>query len=233
MSSFEPTASNSAPRIFVPDDAQPRAHGFVSDRAAAGPPQDDGTAAVPEAETTQAVGPPDPAVAEREAYDEGFRAGREALPWREAEQLESTLEALRGAAEAVGNFQRNYLAEHRRLAVELSLTIAERIVGRAVEADPDLLTGLVERAIAGFTETEPLCVKLSERDHAVLEAGSSAGLTRLSESTGLRFESDEALEAGEVRVEGERSQVDARWGELLRRVREELLTALASGVQAS
>ena len=224
MSSFEPQPGGRARSGFVPDDAPPRVGGFQQDGAAE---------PVATGEVSQPCAEPDPEAARREAWDEGFRAGEQSLPWREARQLEGALEALRAAAEAATELRRQYLGEHRRLAVELSLDIAECLLGRAVEADPELLAGRVARAIEAFEDPGSLCVKLSEGDHDAVRAGLGSEWAGSSESPALRFEVDAALLAGEFRLEGERSRVDARWSELLGRVREELLASLRCEVPGS
>jgi len=58
-------------------------------------------------------------------------------------------------------------------------------------------------------------------------------LARLQGATGLRLEVDAELGSGDFRVEGERSRVDGRRDELLRRVRAELLAQLEGGEAAS
>lgn len=230
MSSFEPLANDAAGFGFVPDEERPAAGDFVRDGAAPTPEE---VEAAETPEPPEVESPVDPAVALQASYDEGYRAGSEALPWSEARQLEGALQALDGAARALGDLERQYLGAHRRLAVELALTVAERLLQRAVEADPELLAAQVERATEAFADGDPFCVKLSSSDLETIQAADSPVLARLRQATGLRLEADPELGTGDFRVEGERSRVDGRRGELLRRVRAELLAELEGGEGAS
>ncbi len=230
MSSFEPLPNGPSDGRFVPHEDGPKPGAFVRDGASAAPEPVESPQAAPPAEEPT---PADPAVALQAAYDEGLRAGRESLPWREATQLEGALEALEGAARALLELERHYLGAHRRLAVELSLTIAESLLQQAVQADPERLAEQVARASEALAPAEPLRVRLSDADLKALEAGGSPVLARLREMPGLRLEADAELERGDFRVVGERSRVDARRAELLRRVRAELLAELDGGEVAS
>ncbi len=229
MSSFEPLANDAAGFGFVPDEERPAAGDFVRDGAAPTPEEVEApeTPVPPEVES-----PVDPAVALQASYDEGFRAGSEALPWREARQLEGAIEALDGAARALVDLERHYLGAHRRLAVELALTVAESLLQRALEADPDAVASRIERAVESVASGDPLCVKLSSADLEALEAGDSPVLARLGQSAVLRLEADAELGRGDFRVEGPRSRVDGRRDELLRRVRAELHAQLEDGEAA-
>lgn len=240
MSSFEP-ASLLERGPFVPeplpspagvDPAEPDVAADAPEAATGTRPPERPAAAPPGASVgTDAQRPSgaDLEQARREAFDEGYAHGRESLPWREAESLERALQAVEAAAESLAALRREYLAVHRRHVVDLAVAIAERILARAVHEDPEALESLIERGMALLADEEPVCVRLSAQDLAALEAGAAPRLARLASGPGVRFESDPGLEPGDVCVTGEKACVDARLGELLRRIRVELDTSLAAG----
>lgn len=162
----------------------------------------------------------------QEAFEAGRAAGRAELPWRDADALRSALISLEEAARALGGVRRDYLMAQRRALVELALAVAERVLGRAVAADPDALVAVVERALAQLGADEPVRLRLCAGHLETLELGLAPQLARLAAEHGVRVEADRELVPGDVRVFAGRSQVDARLEECLRRVRDELSEAI-------
>ncbi len=221
MSSFEPSLPRARDARFVPDSAPARGHRFdpadARPEAAATAAEGVASGAAPSASSADL----DPEDALRRAFEEGRAAGRDELPWREAEALRSSAAALGAAAEALERDRASYLAAHRHEAVELAVAIAERIAGRALHTDAAALGSLIERAaerVGG--EAGPVRVRLSARDRETLAAGE--GDERLVGGAPVAFETDPDLTPGDVRVEAGAARVDARLSELLRRVREAL-----------
>jgi flagellar assembly protein FliH len=155
--------------------------------------------------------------------EQGAAAARAELPFAEAETLRTAAGALEEAARSVAALRRGYLAENRRLLVELAVAVAERVLARRIEADPDALLGVVERALAELGDAPELRLKLSERDRQAVEAGRALELAAFAERHGVAVEADPALAPGDVRILAGRTQVDARIGVVLRRIREELV----------
>jgi len=193
-------------------------------------------AAGPAGAASAAVAAPEaaPPAAWQEGYDaglaeglargreEGSAAARAELPFADAEALRTAAAALDGAAGSVAALRRGYLAENRRMLVEISVAVAERVLGQRIEADPDLLAGVVERALTALGDAPDVRLCLSERDHRAVVEGGAADLAALAERRGLAVEVDPGLAPGDVRVLAGRSRVDARIEAVLRRIREEL-----------
>jgi flagellar assembly protein FliH len=158
----------------------------------------------------------------RAAFEEGRAAGRAELPWQDADALRAALGSLEEAARALDATRRGYLRAQRRALVELAIAVAERVLARAVAADPDALVLLVARALDLLGEEEPLRVRLCAAHVETCAQGLAPELARLVEERGVALEPDRELSPGDVRVQAGRCQVDARLGECLRRVREDL-----------
>ncbi len=205
---------------FEPDAAQPL-QGFVAEPLA-------GSAAPFSQESAPAAGvapPEDPERVRQRAFEEGREAGRAELPWREAEGLRAATGALEQAVRALTALRRDYLRSHRRAVVDLAVAVAERILVREVAGVPDALAAMVSRALESIEEGEPLRVHLSPRDAETLAAADPAPLTGLR-NEGLEIVSDDELCDGDVRLRADVTEVDARLGALLARVREDLLRAV-------
>ncbi len=226
MSSFEPDAGAAVPNGFVP--AEPLQEGSAFERRAIG-----GAPAEPEpapgpAPVADAPPAPDTAELERAAFERGVAAGRAELPWSESEAYAQAATSFVEAARALAALRRDYLARQRRTVVELALTVAEKIVRRELRTDAAALASIVERALAQLDTEGPLRVAVSPADRDALETGAPELAERLA-GAGAALEPDPGLERGDVVVDAGASQVDARIPELLRRLREELETALADG----
>lgn len=227
-----------AAAAFDPHATGPRARRFVADSGTTGPRlfrQEPSEASrvdadpcqEPLAESEPAAAPaPDPDEIARRAYAEGLEAGRGELPWREAEALRTAVAAVESAARSLADLRRGYLLENRRALVELAVVIAERILARRLETDPDALAALVERAAGAVGEEAPVRVLLSPADFDTCQAGIEDRLRHLADRGELRVEAHSGLERGEARVAAGASEVDARLPAILERVRDELAEVL-------
>jgi len=178
------------------------------------------------------VGPRD--AVRDEAYERGFREGlakgreegaeaaRAALPIEDAELLRSAAASFAEAARGVAALRRGYWVENRKTVVELALCVAERLLRRELSTDPDALAGVVERALEALGEVPALRLRLSVVDAEALSDGRAPGLAELSRRHGIEVEADPRLVPGDARVLSERTAVDARLAESLRRIGEEL-----------
>jgi flagellar biosynthesis/type III secretory pathway protein FliH len=202
-----------------------RRGGFVPQPAARGGPTAAALSPLPGSPAPERVADVEEAPGQN-VYEEGRAAGRAELPWREAEDLRSAVEACEGMARGLAALQRTYLRAHRRCLVDLALAVAEKLLGRAIEAEPDALTGILERAIEALDEVPATRVNLSRRDSEILERGLAPDLARLTHEHGIAVEADPNLAPGDVRVFAGITEVDGRLSELLRRMREELFEAV-------
>lgn len=166
----------------------------------------------------------------REAYENGVRAGRAALPWQEAEALTSAAAALAAAEQALVGLRGRYLVENRRTIVELACAVAEHVLGTPV-AGREALAGLVARAVELFPPEEPLALHLCPADQDVLAALPDGALGALPGGTGrIALVADPSLAPGELRLAGPSGDVRTAVAEVLARLRVELGDAvLAAG----
>lgn len=112
-----------------------------------------------------------------------------------------------------------------REVVELAVLIAERIVRREIELDPEVALRasreLLQRAAAG----SQVVVRLAPADLALAQER-LGGLAEASGLDGVRLRVDPALSPGGCVVETDAGSLDARVETQLERIREALLPAL-------
>lgn len=158
----------------------------------------------------------------REAYEAGRAAGRAELPWSEAEALRTALAALEDTLRSLTALRRGYLVDNRMAVVDLAFAIAEQVLGRAVRTRRDTIVELLARALPLAGDADVIHVHLATSDLEALRSGEAPALTRFVEEHGLTTEADDALSPGESRILAGRTRVDARLGEVLRRLREDI-----------
>ena len=102
----------------------------------------------------------------------------------------------------------------------LATAIAAHLVGHAVEADPAILSRLVQQAVSEFLPDEPVRIRVHPRDLAMLSGPMGARGASEGAVTGrtVRWISDEDVRPGGCLVEGRERLVDGRVSTALERI---------------
>ncbi|MCA2979092.1 MAG: flagellar assembly protein FliH [Myxococcaceae bacterium] len=130
-------------------------------------------------------------------------------------RLQAGLDALRLEAQR--------LAEQARSdALEIGVLIARRVLERELTASLDPLFGLIRGAVRKVGEARQIIVRVSVEDHRRLQEspGSSLSLGTVT------LVADESLSPGDVIVESDRHDVDARLDTRLEELRRELRASM-------
>jgi flagellar biosynthesis/type III secretory pathway protein FliH len=155
-----------------------------------------------------------------EALADGRRLGAE-------EAKKHVFPALTGLAQAVQSlivFEERMVTRFTPEIVRLSLDIAEKIIGRAVQADPQIVASVLERAKKQIAEARLIRVRLNPADHCIL-AELRPELVRTEESGGRKIEvapSDDVARGG-CRIETEIGVVDATIPTQIEEIQRQLL----------
>jgi flagellar biosynthesis/type III secretory pathway protein FliH len=101
---------------------------------------------------------------EAQARDAGFEAGRlEGLRLVQAE-AEASLAALAAAAAGLDALRAEETPRIERRAIELAISLAERIVHGAIDADPDRINDVVSGALRRVVDRDRLTIEVSPDD---------------------------------------------------------------------
>ena len=152
--------------------------------------------------------------------EEGYREGRlqgraEALQeWQE--RLAAGLGGLAQAAKELHALETTYRVQGEEAVIGLAVTLAERIVRRAVRADPAEMGRLVHRALEVLPEPGRVRIRIEPEAAAIL--GEAAGTPPEAEIV-----ADPSLQPGDCLVEASLSLLDARIGTMLEEARHRLL----------
>jgi flagellar biosynthesis/type III secretory pathway protein FliH len=163
-------------------------------------------------------------IAQAQAQDQGFAAGIA----QARQQLAPTAEALAAAVRALVEARDEFVetAEHR--AVELALAIADKVVGAALEVDPELVRGVVTGALRRATMRDHLVLEANPADHELVSVVAEDVAASLGGVTRLEVLAERRVPRGGCVVRTGEGEIDARVGEQLDRAGELLLEMFRS-----
>jgi flagellar assembly protein FliH len=157
------------------------------------------------------------------AHAEGLAAGREAALAElapAAAALEEGARALRDEAAAI--------AERLECqAVDLGLFLAEKIVGSAVAADPELVVEAVRGALRGLVDRERVTVLVHPDDLELVRGAMGGLIATLGGIEHCEVQAERRVARGGAVVRTPEGDVDARLDVKLQRAREVVDAALA------
>jgi flagellar biosynthesis/type III secretory pathway protein FliH len=161
-----------------------------------------------------------------EARAAGFAAGRAEALEAAGRDLDETRALLVAALAAVQAAQEEFVAEAERHAVELGVAIAEKVVGAALDVDPQLVCEVVGGALRRVADRDRLVLEVNPQDVELVRpwletaGGVVAGHVELS--------AERRVARGGCVVRTAAGEVDAQIHEQLGRARELLTDAFAA-----
>ncbi|HVW90157.1 MAG TPA: FliH/SctL family protein [Gaiellaceae bacterium] len=163
---------------------------------------------------------------EQEARNAGFEAGRlEGTRLAEAE-AESALASIAAAAARVDAVRDAETSRIERRAVELAISLAERIVHGALDAEPERIHDVVAGALRRIVDRDRLAIEVSPDDVDRVRAWCDAQ----TELDGVRVDvrAERRVPRGGCVVRTQDGEIDARVGEQLDAARDVLRDLLAT-----
>jgi flagellar biosynthesis/type III secretory pathway protein FliH len=151
-----------------------------------------------------------------EGIDQGRAEGKE--------QLVPAVIAFANAGQALIVFEEQMIARHAPEIVRLALEIAEKIIGKSLLAEPEIIASVLERARREVVEARRIFVHINPEDYELLseirpdllKTGNNAGRV-------VEIVRDENLGRGGCRLETEIGVVDATVATQLSELRRQLL----------
>jgi flagellar assembly protein FliH len=167
---------------------------------------------------------------EAEARAEGYRAGHaEGLAAAEAERA-ATSAALGGVLAALQEARESYVAAAEQDVVDLAIAIAEKIVGTAFAADPELVCSLVAGALRAVEGGNGAVLEVNPDDVSLVQRWLDGSTLPLAAKIELRAE--RRIARGGCVVRTAEGEIDARVREQLDRAEEVLRETFAAAPAA-
>jgi flagellar biosynthesis/type III secretory pathway protein FliH len=102
--------------------------------------------------------------------------------------------------------------------LELSVKLAQKIIGAELNTRPQLLVGLIRSALESAAPTGAVTLHLHPRDAALLKSRGAKVLGKLPPSIKINLKADESIDRGGVAIASQAGRVDATIGARLQRV---------------
>jgi flagellar assembly protein FliH len=154
--------------------------------------------------------------AERRGFEDGLARGMAEARAR----LEDALQVITAAEQAVADLRDSYLAEAETAAVDLAFRIAEKVIGAAVAADPNVVLEVVSGALLRTTDRDHLVLEVNPRDFELVRDAASELAARLGGIRRMEVVSERRVEPGGCVVRTVEGEIDARISAQLERVRQ-------------
>ena len=152
------------------------------------------------------------------------QASEEAAAIRQKAREEGRKQGLEECMENLAAARAEYANVRQRAErdmVDLAFHIARRIIGHAIEVQPQVVRDIVGEALVGARGREQIVVRLHPEDHEEVNAVRGEYVREL-DGVALYFEADSSLERGGCIIETESGRIDARLETQLEVLREAL-----------
>jgi flagellar assembly protein FliH len=197
--------SSRARRIIDPGLAQPFAWSLVGAPPATGADAPGRRLDAPDG----SVPPPEQqahlAALERDAFAKGYSTGERAGVEAGAKRVDAMLRRVAQTLEDLGSLRKKLIRETEREIVQLTLTLAERVVGRQLALDPDLLAAMAHVGLERLGENVPATIRLNPEDYTTIAAQRGEQW----EGPQVNVIPDPAVARGSCLVDSEFGMVDA------------------------
>lgn len=159
-----------------------------------------------------------------ERSNQAVRQSAEAARAQATAELMPALAAFANASQALSDFEDQLFSRSTPALVALALEIAEKIIVKAVQADPEIVASVLERAKQAAQDAKQLRVWLNPADYQLL-AELKPELIKVDGSAGRTIEvaASADIERGGCRLESESGYVDATIPTQLEEIRRQLL----------
>ncbi len=153
---------------------------------------------------------------EKTAYENGFLQGEKAGMEIAEQKVEALMRRYTDAILEISKLRASLYAQVEREVVKLSVEVAKKIIGREIQADPEIIQTLVRVALSHVAEKSAVTVHLSPADYNYL----LAQRTELSQTEGrdISLLADKSIERGGCLIQTECGDIDARIEEKFREV---------------
>ena len=227
---FVPMTINVLPRHMVMTDPMFRDFGGMSSAALhqrmhlPGHIAQDGKAAQADPDAGKVkIFPQELKALKRQSYDEGQRAGAARGEEESAAKLQAMQKSIQGVLQDLAQQLSQNLRSVEKNALDLALAVAEKMIGYAVEINPEYIGQLVHEALTHAGSAVVKRVRVSPQDMEFIEV---VGIPKrlLEVDGGWRFEKDASIRAGCV-VETSAGEIDFRIDQAWERLKDSVMKA--------
>lgn len=168
--------------------------------------------------------PPDLEALKESARAEGFEAGRQAGFQAGLEEGRATAERLAALLDALERERAEWICRWEHEMLRLCFAVAERIVLREIRLDPLARLKVIEAGLGKVKGSERVDVRVAPSEFGALRETLPGLCERLGAQGQVRVLEDGGLQPGDVVIETDTCEVDARIRTALEAIEEALRT---------
>lgn len=147
---------------------------------------------------------------EEDAYKRGFADGIHAGRLQILGEIENELKLLRVLIEGIERVREEIYGSIEADVIEISLTIARKIIYEAAEKERQIVVTTVQEAIKKASDREMLKIKINPVDYQILNKKRTELIQCLDGIKSIIFEEDESIQRGGCLIETNQGDIDAR-----------------------
>ncbi len=156
-------------------------------------------------------------------HEEARQSGRQEGREEAKQEVLPALIAFGDAGQSLIVFEERLIDRCTAQIVRLAVEIAEKVIGHAVEAEPELVASVLERAKREVTEAKQIRIWLNPADHQILaEYGPELVKTGCENGRTIEVVTSEEVSRGGCRLETEMGLIDATLPTQIEEIRRQL-----------
>jgi flagellar biosynthesis/type III secretory pathway protein FliH len=179
-----------------------------------------GRAAIPGQNGILSVGEEGPSAEDEleEAYRRGFQDGEAQGLERALRELDPSRQAAENAAHQLSTLREDLTSRTQESVLALALAVARRVMEQELQAKPEYVAELVEKALGHFPLDQKVRVRINPKDLAFITGETLDRMPGEKVSREVRWTPDETVAPGGCIVEGPEHVVDGRLDSALERI---------------
>ncbi|BBI34440.1 flagellar assembly protein FliH [Cohnella abietis] len=167
----------------------------------------------------------------RQGYDEGYHIGVKQAEEDLKLDWEARLHSAQAIVEKAYETKETLITEGESFLVELSCSIAEKIINRKLSEAPEMAMKLFEQALSRRKEQGVIVLCVSPAQFAFVQAAKDELIVTLDSQADLQIVPDSSVKDGGCIVRSSFGSIDARVDTQLEAIREQLLKVAAHGAE--
>ena len=163
------------------------------------------------------------APAEKKGYDTGHAKALQDIKQRFEMHINEPLQDTKAIIEYFETNKKQLLWQAEQSFVVLAVKLAEKVIRREIELQPELVKDTVRMALETVSKTTNVVIRVSPQDISIIEDLKSSLSDLLGRFTSVSITPDESVSRGGCIVQSERGRVDARIETQIDRIARDIL----------
>lgn len=157
-------------------------------------------------------------IVEQEAYDRGFKKGEQDVWQSNKNAQEEYHKSTRKVLQQIKEIRMKIYQETEKELVELAVNIAEKLVHRKLELNPETILDIAIAACTQVKESELVIIYVEPNQIEFLKSRQDEIASQLYRTKRLEIIADHTIQSGGCRIETEQGYIDATIASMLKQL---------------